>query len=306
MEADDVLAHEVEVRRPAVLQLGLVVRAVAQGGEVVDEGVDPHVGDVLGVEGQGHAPVEGGAADGEVVHAALHKAHDLVAADFRADELGVGLVVGDQLVAELAQLEEPVLLLDGLHGAAAVGAAAVDEVVFVEEGLAGGAVEALVGVLVEVAVVIEGLQELLDAGDVALLGGADEVVVGDVEVAPELLELGELAVAPLLGGHAVLGCGLRDLLAVLVEAGEEVHVLAVEAVEAGDGVCRDSGVGGSDVGLAVDVVDGGGDVERGLAHDALSCRMRMMHVTIQYNPVPRPPLPRRQQKEGAARASDPL
>ncbi len=69
MEADDLLAYEVEVGGPVVLELlllGWVVGAVAEGGHVVGEGVEPDVDDVLLVVGHGDAPLEAGAGDGEV------------------------------------------------------------------------------------------------------------------------------------------------------------------------------------------------------------------------------------------------
>ena len=63
----------------------------------------------------------------------------------------------------------------------------------------------------------------LDACVVAWVGGADEVVVGDVEVLPGLGELRRDAVGELLRRHAGGFGGLLDLEAVLVGAGEEVH-----------------------------------------------------------------------------------
>ncbi len=65
------------------------------------------------------------------------------------------------------------------------------------------------------------------------------------------------------GGGAAL-----DLLAVLVGAGEEVGVVAQQAVAAGEDVGDDGGVGVADVGARVDVVDGGGEVEL-FRHDRL-------------------------------------
>ena len=61
VEADDVLAHHVVLRGPAIRQLGLGlgrVHAVAHGGHVVEKGVEPHVGHVLLVKRHGDAPVK--------------------------------------------------------------------------------------------------------------------------------------------------------------------------------------------------------------------------------------------------------
>ena len=61
--------------------------------------------------------------------------------------------------------------------------------------------------------------------------------------------------------------GLLHLLAVLVGAGEEVDVVAEQAVPASDGVADDGGVRVAEVRLGGDVVDGGG--EEVVAHDGI-------------------------------------
>ena len=55
---------------------------------------------------------------------------------------------------------------------------------------------------------------------------------------------------------------LLDLLAVLVGAGQEEHVVAVQPLEPRHHVGRDRGVGVADMRRAVHVIDRGGDVER--------------------------------------------
>ena len=83
------------------------------------------------------------------------------------------------------------------------------------------------------------------------LGGADEVVVGDVEQLPGLAEPLAGAVGVLPGRDAVgLGRPLH-LEAVLVGAGEEEDVVAEQAVPAGQGVGGDRRVGVADVGASL-------------------------------------------------------
>ena len=65
---------------------------------------------------------------------------------------------------------------------------------------------------------------------------------------------------------------LGDRLAVLVGAGQEEDVLAALAHVPGEDVGGDRRVGVPQVGLAVDVVDRGGDVE---AHGRLSINSRL-------------------------------
>ena len=97
---------------------------------------------------------------------------------------------------------------------------------------------------------------------VARLGGADEVVVRAVEHLHHGLEARHVAVGEFARRQALLGRGLHHLDAVLVGAGEEEHVVAVEPHEAGDGVGGDHLIGVADVRLAVGIGDRGGDVIR--------------------------------------------
>ena len=82
------------------------------------------------------------------------------------------------------------------------------------------------------------------------------------------LEARDVAVDQLLRRDALLGGGLRDLDAVLVGAGEEEHVVAVEPLEARDRVGRDHLVGVADMRRAVRIRDRGRDVVAGLGRHA--------------------------------------
>ncbi|MBA7694300.1 hypothetical protein ES703_102907 [subsurface metagenome] len=96
-----------------------------------------------------------------------------------------------------------------------------------------------------------------------LLGGANEVVVGDVQPPPQLLEAYHILVAVGLGiGAPGLG-RLLHLQAVLVRAGQEVHLVAQRAVIAGQHVRQDGRVGVTDVRQVVHVVDWRSNVELG-------------------------------------------
>ena len=105
------------------------------------------------------------------------------------------------------------------------------------------------------------LPDLLAGAMVVRLGGADEAVVRDVERSSISWNRSALRVAS--SGRQLLGFGgLLHLQAVLVGAGEEEHVLAVEPLEARDRVGGDRLVGVADVRHAVGIGDRGRDVER--------------------------------------------
>ena len=109
-------------------------------------------------------------------------------------------------------------------------------------------------------------EETLGSLLVAGFGGADEVVVGEAHAGPEVAELGGDFVGELLWGDSRCRCAALNLLAVLVGAGEEVGVVAEEAVAAGDGVGHKGGVGVADVRARVDVVDRRGEIELLFGH----------------------------------------
>ena len=127
--------------------------------------------------------------------------------------------------------------------------------------LAGGVPVGLLP-LVDQALVEELLQELLDDLLVARLGRADVIVVRDVQVTEHALkDRGDL-IDEHLGFDAALEGGLLDFLAVLVQTGEEVHLVAAHAHVARDHIGEDFLIGMAEVRRAVGVVDGRGDVER--------------------------------------------
>ena len=67
VEADDVLAHDVELRGPAIGQLGtrlVGVDTVADGRHIVEQCIEPHIRHVALVKRDLNAPVEARAAHG--------------------------------------------------------------------------------------------------------------------------------------------------------------------------------------------------------------------------------------------------
>ena len=228
---------------------------------------------MAGVEVHGDAPAEAGAADAKILQTGLDKViHHFVDAGAGLEEIRV-LQKVLHAVCVLAQAEEVRLLLGVVDFAAAVGTLAVHQLALRPEALAGGAVLALVGALVDVALFVHLLEDLLHGLAVVVVGGADEAVVGNVHQLPQIPHA-LFAVHDLihegLGGHAgLLGLGF-DLLAVLVGAGEEHDVEALQALIAGDGVGGHGAVAVADVELVGGVIDGGGDVELFLFHGCIS------------------------------------
>ena len=264
VEADYLLADHVDVCGPVFLLAVAALVHVAESGEVVEEGVHPDVDDVAGVKVHGHAPGEAGAGDAEVLEAGVYEVlYHLVDAAGGLEE-GSGEQQLAHPVRVLGEAEEVCLFLGVLDLAAAVGAFAVHELALGPEALAGGAVHAGVLALIDVAVVVHLLEDALDAGDVVIVRGADEAVVGDIHELPEVEDAARAlddVVHELLRRHAgVLGLFL-DLLAVFVRTGEEHDVVAAHSLITRYGVRRDGAVGVADVQFVGRVVDRCGDVE---------------------------------------------
>ena len=274
VEADDLLADDMD-SGPVLLIIVVAVIEVAEGGDVVGQGIHPHIDHMARVEVHGHAPGEAGAGDAQVLKAGLDEVVDhLIDAGGGLEEVA-GLQQLLHGLCVLGETEEVGLLFSVVDGTAAVGAHAVYKLALGPEALTGGAVLALVRALVDVTLLVHLLEDALDGLDVVVVGGADKAVVGDVHQLPQVQDAAlalDNAVDELLGGDAG-GLGLLfDLLAVLVGAGEEHHVIAAQPFVAGKGVGGDGAVGVADVQLVRGVVDGGRDVKgRFVFHALLSC-----------------------------------
>ncbi len=90
--------------------------------------------------------------------------------------------------------------------------------------------------------------------------GADEVVIRTVHPLDHGLEARHVAFDQFARGNAFPRGGLLNLLAVLVGAGQEEHVVAVEPHETRNRVGRNRFVGVADMRRAVRIGDGGRDV----------------------------------------------
>ena len=266
VKADDVLPDEVEpLGGPLPVALvGLSVVGKAERRDVVAEGVDPDVEDVIGLLGNGNPPLHPGPADGEVLEALADHAQDLVLSRLGPNEEPVGRDELPEPVLVGREAKEEVLLLGPLARALVVGTDVVGllELVLVLERLAARAVPAGVGALVDGVLAIrrpgapEALPELQDASAVLLFRRADEAVVANVERLPEGPEDGGDLVAVLLLRDPPFPGDPLDVLPVLVGSREEEDVVAGQASRPGEGVGGDGGVGVAHVRNVVDVVDG--------------------------------------------------
>ena len=118
---------------------------------------------------------------------------------------------------------------------AAVGARAVDVAVG-QEPLGLGIVRLAHRLAVEVSVLAEGQEHVVGDGGMVVRSRGREQIEADAEVAPVAEELGVVAVDDLLRGHTLFVRPDRDRGAVHVGAGHHQHVVAGQAVIAGEDV----------------------------------------------------------------------
>ena len=257
VEPDNLLADDV-YRGPVFRIVVVFFVLIAERRDIVGQRVEPDIDHVLRVERDGDTPRERRAGHTEVFKARIDEVFDhLVDAGARLQIVGVDEQIA-HAIRVFGQAEEIGFLLRVVNLAAAVRAFAVLQLRFGPEALARRAVFALVRALIDVALVIHLLEDALDGFDMIVVGRADETVVRDVHQLPEVEDAlfpADDLVHELLRGHA-RGLGLLfDLLAVLVRAGEEHHVLAAQPVIARDRVGRDGGIGVADVELCRRIID---------------------------------------------------
>jgi len=277
VKAHDVLADDVQVRRPILLEFLTRRVGKANGRDVVGQRIDPYIHDVFGVARDPYSPIEGGARERKILQTAPHETYDLIHPLLRQHEIRNPRVEVEQLVRIFGQPEEVALLLDpfyrGAMRAETLPALAETRFALVVIGLVADRIPARVFVEIDIAGRLHPFPDSFRGATVTRFGGADEVVVRAVELLHHRLEARHVAFHQLARCQIFLGRGLQHFNAVFVGAGEKVHVPAVEPHEACYGVGGDRLIGVADMGRAVRISDCSRDVirlaGRAFVHEAL-------------------------------------
>ena len=218
----------------------------------------------LGLDGHRDAPIEGRARDRKILQAAAHEARHLVEPLLRQHEVGHARVEFEQLVLIGGEAEEIALLLDPLDRRALrpdAHALLVElGLVLVVVGLVAHRIPSGIFVEIDVAGLLHALPDADRGGMMARLCGADVIVVRAIQPLDHGLEARHVARHQLARRQLLPRRRLQHLDAVLVGAGEEEHIVAVEPHETGNGVGRNDFVGVADMRHAVGVSDRGRDV----------------------------------------------
>ena len=269
METDNIFSDQMQIRRPLLLEqvAGLSVALVADAGDIVGQRVQPYVYHVLRVEVYRDAPFERGTGYAQILQTRKQEVvHHLILSGNRLNEFRMLVDMVNQTVSVFAHTEEISLFLGRLHLAATVRTLAVHQLGLGPEGLAGSTVHTLVSTFVDIALVIQLLENLLYLLLMVIIGGADEFIIGSVHQIPDPLNLTGHIVHEFLRSNACLLSLQLDLLTVLVGSGLEKYVVALESAETGNGVRQYDLIGVANVGLAGCVGNGRGHVKLFLFH----------------------------------------
>ncbi len=143
--------------RPVLLEqlAGVPICVIANLGNIVAQRIQPDINHMFGVEIYWDSPRKRSPGNAQILQPRQQEiVHHLIFAGHRLDKFRVGVDMRNQAVCIFAHLEEIGFLLGRLDLAAAVWAFPVHKLGFCPERLAGGAVEALISALVNIALFI--------------------------------------------------------------------------------------------------------------------------------------------------------
>ncbi len=261
VRGQNVFADQMAGGGPPLLEARLVGE-IPHAADVIDQRVKPDVRDIVAVERQFNPPPHAAlrARNAQILKRLAQEPQRLIAPEIRLNKGGMLLDIFDEPVLILAHPEEVVGLLDRLHRAVALGARALHQVLLRVKTLAGHAIHAIVFRAVNLTAVVQILQDFLHHNLVAVLGGADKVIVRDVQRLPEHLEADDGPVGLLLRSDPGGLRGLLNLLPMLIRARQKPGGHPHQAVIARQHVPQNRGVGVPDVRLVIDVINGRRDV----------------------------------------------
>ena len=259
MEAQDVLADDVQARGPSPLRQaseGRLLPRLEQGREVTEQRIEPHIEGVVRMARHGNAPGQIDAGNGEILQATGHEVLHLPPPRRRHDEARAGHQLGDGLLVARKPKKE-IHLIAPLQRAAMDRAFRILRLVgVILEFLTGHAIPALLAPLNHVAVGLDAGKEFGHQGAVARIGGAHKAIKTDAPALPQPPVAFAYGIAVGLGAETGGLGGALNLQTVLIAAGDEGDSFTAEALEAGDGVAGQRGVGAAEVRTVVDVIKG--------------------------------------------------
>ena len=268
MEADNVFADQVQIRRPQLLVLlrAVSVRVITDARDIIGQCVQPHIYHMLIVKVHRNPPLKRSAGHAQILQARQQEiVHHLVFAGHGLNKFRMAVDMLDQPVSIFTHTEKICFFLGRLNPAA-VGTLALHQLGFGPERLAGRTIQPLIGPLVDIPLVIQTLENLLHLFLMGLIRGADELVILNIQLIAEPPDHPCHIVHKGLGSYARL-LGLQfDLLPVFIRSGLEKHIIPLFSLKAGDGIRQHNLVIVANMRLTGCISDGSCNVIRCLTH----------------------------------------
>ena len=157
----------------------------------------------------------------------------------------------------LTHFEEPVLFFDAFNIPKLPGL----HFCFSNKTLFCDGIPSLIFTLINIPIIIDLLQNRLNDFNMPILRCADEVIIFDLKLFPQLQKSQSELIAVLLRRNIAAFCSLLDLLPVLIQAGQEKNLTTRIAMKAGKHISQYRGISMPDMRFIIYVINGGCDVE---------------------------------------------
>ncbi len=283
VKTNNILSHQVHIRRPIFLIFAFILRANTQSGNVVHQSVKPNVNHVFFIKRHLNTPIKRGAGNAQILQALLHKVNHLVAAAFRLDKIRVGLNKLQPAVGIFAHFEEVAFLLRHLHRPATIRTnVPLRQLMLREKGFTGRAIPTGILGFINIPLVIKLLKNLLYLLEqtlyhllMPLFRGADKIAVVNIQQLPKLLNTIHNAIHKSQRFLPSLGGPLLNFQAVLIGARQKIRVKAPLALVARHRVGSYCSISVADMQLIAGIINRRGDIK-----SRLFCHHSFPHYSL--------------------------
>ena len=250
METYNILSDQVQVSRPVFLILltAFSVTVIANTGDIVGQGIQPYINDMLIIKVYRDPPLEGGSGNTQILQARKQEVvHHFILSGYRLYKFRMAVNMLDQSVSIFAHSEKICLFLCRLYLSSAVRTFAVHKLGFCPEGFTGCTVQSLIGALVNISLIVQLLKDLLYLFFMIIICCTDKVIIGGVHQIPDLPDRASHIVYIFLRCNTGLLCLQLDLLSMLIRSCLKKNIIAIFSLETGNAVCQNNLIAVSDV-----------------------------------------------------------
>ena len=173
MEPHDVLCNHVYICRPEFVEVVVCFVPVAQCRNIVGQGINPNINNVIGVKGNRNAPFKRGSGNAQIFQSRFNE----VVHQFSGSCLWLQVIGFSQqlfnAVCKRRELEEVRLFLGFHNGAAAFRALAVDQLGLSPEAFTRRTVLSGIFPFIDVSLVVQCFENFLYGFYMVVIGGTD-------------------------------------------------------------------------------------------------------------------------------------